>query len=38
VLITTSAARKASGIVMRRMAESSRVRSNHCDAWVWAAH
>lgn len=33
----TSAVRKASGSVMRRMAESSRVRSNHCVACVFAA-
>jgi hypothetical protein len=33
----TSAERKASGSVMRRMAESSSVRSNHCAACVFAA-
>ena len=33
----TSAERKASGKVIRRMAESSKVRSNHWFAWVLAA-
>ena len=31
-----SAQRKASGSAMRRLAESSRVRSSHCVAAVWA--
>ncbi len=33
----TSAERKASGSTMRRIAESSRVRSNHWEACVLAA-
>jgi hypothetical protein len=33
----TSTDKKASGRVMRRIAESSRVLSNHCVAWVLAA-
>ena len=37
VLRMPSTARKTCGMDSLRLAESSRVRSNHWEAWVWAA-